>query len=87
MTVEQENTAATIKRLQGCISDLISVLALPALWTGNEPAQIINTLLDGLVGMLRLDFAYGKLSGEEQAAGAGGRSREFSIFHFPFTEG
>jgi PAS domain S-box-containing protein len=63
MIVEQENTAVTIKRLQGCISDLISVLALPALWTGNEPAQIINTLLDGLVSMLRLDFAYGKLSG------------------------
>lgn len=61
-TVKQENTADTIKRLQGCISDLTSVLALPALWTGNEPSQIINTLLDGLVGMLRLDFAYGRLS-------------------------
>jgi PAS domain S-box-containing protein len=59
--VEQENTAETIKRLQGCISDLISVLALPALWTGNEPSQIINTLLDGLVGMLRLDFAYARI--------------------------
>jgi PAS domain S-box-containing protein len=61
-TVKQENTADTIKRLQGCISDLTSVLALPALWTGNEPSQIIDTLLDGLVGMLRLDFAYGRLS-------------------------
>jgi PAS domain S-box-containing protein len=60
--VKQENAADTIKRLQGCISDLTSVLALPALWTGNEPSQIINTLLDGLVGMLRLDFAYGRLS-------------------------
>jgi PAS domain S-box-containing protein len=60
--VKQENTADTIKRLQGCISDLTSVLALPVLWTGNEPSQIINTLLDGLVGMLRLDFAYCRLS-------------------------
>lgn len=60
--VEHENTADTIKRLQSCINDLISVLALPVLWTGNEPSQIINTLLDGLVGMLRLDFAYGRFS-------------------------
>jgi PAS domain S-box-containing protein len=60
--VEQKNTADTIKRLQSCISDLISVLSFPALWTGNEPSQIINTLLDGLVGMLRLDFAYARLS-------------------------
>jgi PAS domain S-box-containing protein len=59
--VEKQNTAETIKQLQGCISDLTSVLALPALWTGNEPSQIITTLLDGVVGMLRLDFAYARL--------------------------
>lgn len=59
--VDQENTTDTIKSLQGCISDLISVVALPALWTGNEPTQIISTLLDGLADMLRLDFAYGRL--------------------------
>jgi hypothetical protein len=59
--VETQNTAETIKQLQGCISDLTSVLALPALWTGNEPSQIINTLLDGIFGMLRLDFAYARI--------------------------
>jgi PAS domain S-box-containing protein len=59
--VEKQNTAETIKQLQSCISDLTSVLALPALWTGNEPSQIISTLLDGVVGMLRLDFAYARL--------------------------
>src|SRR5258706_11944926 len=47
--------------LQGCINDLISVQALPAMWTGQEPAQIISTLLDVLIGMLRLDFAYARL--------------------------
>jgi formate hydrogenlyase transcriptional activator len=39
-------------------NDLISVLALPAMWAGREPAQIVRTLLDVLVGMLHLDFAY-----------------------------
>jgi len=31
------------------------------MWTGQEPAQIISTLLDVLIGMLRLDFAYARL--------------------------
>lgn len=55
-----EQTADEIRRLQGCINDLISVLALPAMWSGQESAQIISTLLDVVVGMLRLDFAYAR---------------------------
>ena len=57
-----EPTADEMKRLQGCINDLISVLALPAIWSGHESSQIVNTLLDVLLGMLRLDFAYARLS-------------------------
>ena len=60
--VEMEPTADEIKRLQGCINDLISVLALPAIWSGHESSQIVSTLLDVLLGMLRLDFAYARLS-------------------------
>ena len=56
------DTANEIKRLQGCINDLISLLALPAMWTGQDPAQVVSTLLDVLVGMLRLDFAYVRLN-------------------------
>src|SRR5262245_7404625 len=55
--VEMERPAIAIKRLKACINDLISVLALPAIWSGNEPSQILGTLLDVLLGMLRLDFA------------------------------
>jgi PAS domain S-box-containing protein len=62
MEVEMEQTAVEIKRLKACINDLISVLALPAIWSGNEPSQIVGTLLDVLLGMLRLDFAYARLS-------------------------
>ena len=60
--MEMQQTADGIRRLQGCINDLISVLALPATWSGQEPAQIVNTLLDVLVGILRLDFAYVRLN-------------------------
>jgi PAS domain S-box-containing protein len=34
------------------------VLALPAIWTGGEASLIATTLLESLVGMLRLDLAY-----------------------------
>src|SRR6266446_6155791 len=62
MEVEMEQTAVEIKRLKACINDLVSVLALPAIWSGTEPSQIIGTLLDVLLGILRLDFAYARLS-------------------------
>jgi PAS domain S-box-containing protein len=50
------------KRLQRCINDLISVLALPALWAGSEPSHLVGTLLDVLLAMLRLDLAYARVS-------------------------
>jgi len=62
LEVEMENTGDEIKRLQSCINDLISVLALPAIWSGSESSQIVGTLLDVLLAMLRLDFAYARLS-------------------------
>jgi hypothetical protein len=61
-------TTAEIKRLQSCINDLISVLALPAIWTGRESSHIAGTLLDVLVTMLRLDFAYARLSATESGS-------------------
>jgi PAS domain S-box-containing protein len=66
--MEMEHTADEIKNLKACINDLISVLALPAIWTGREPSQILSTLLDVLLGMLRLDFAYARVSNSIGAA-------------------
>jgi PAS domain S-box-containing protein len=53
--------AEEIKRLQHCINDLVSLFALPATWSGAEPAQIVHTLLDALLRMLQLDFVYAGL--------------------------
>src|SRR5437879_543765 len=55
-------STAEINRLQSCINDLISVLALPAIWSGSKSSQILSTLLDVLLTMLRLDFAYARLN-------------------------
>ncbi len=57
-----EKTADEVKRLQSCINDLISVLALAAIWSGNESGQMVGTLLDALLGILRLDFACVRLN-------------------------
>jgi PAS domain S-box-containing protein len=57
-----EHPSEEIKRLQRCINDLIGLLALPAAWSGGgDPSQIVRTLLDALLGMLRLDFVYMRL--------------------------
>ena len=53
--------AEEIKRLQRCINDLVSLLALPAMWSGGDPSQIIHTLLDALLRMLQLDLVYVRL--------------------------
>ena len=56
-----QSPAGEIKHLQRCINDLVSVLALPAMWSGGHPAQIVQTLLDALLTMLRLDLVYVRL--------------------------
>ncbi|HKN31718.1 MAG TPA: PAS domain-containing protein [Terriglobales bacterium] len=56
-----EDPAQDIKRLQRCINDLISLLALPAMWSSDQPSQIVHILLDALLRMLSLDFTYARL--------------------------
>lgn len=68
MDVQLDQSTEEIKRLQHCINDLVSVLALPANWSGAEPSQIVHTLLDVLPGMLRLDFVFVRVN--DPAGGA-----------------
>jgi PAS domain S-box-containing protein len=59
-----ETSSATndLQRLQSCVNDLISVQALAVMWRGQKPERIVATLLEVLVRMLRLDFAYSKIA-------------------------
>ena len=41
-----KQTTDEIRRLQGCINDLMSVLAIPAMWRGPESAQLSLFVLD-----------------------------------------
>jgi len=53
-----DQAANEIKRLNACINNLISVQALPAIWSGGQPSRIVSALLDMLPQMLGLDFAH-----------------------------
>jgi PAS domain S-box-containing protein len=61
MEAKVEEAAIEIKRLKACINNLISVQALPAIWSGGQPSQIVSALLDILLEMLSLDFTYARL--------------------------
>jgi PAS domain S-box-containing protein len=67
MTDSAEERIDEVRQLRGCINDLVSLLALPAMWSDRKPPQIIETLLDALVGILRLDFIYVRLNDEAAA--------------------
>lgn len=68
MELQLEHPAEEIKRLQRCLNDLVSVLALPAIWSGGGPSRIARTLIDVLRSMLRLDLVYVRLN--DAAGGA-----------------
>jgi hypothetical protein len=63
MKVERGQPIDDIKRLQRCINDLVGIVALPALWSGAEPSQIVRSLLDVLPGMLHLELLYVRVQG------------------------
>jgi PAS domain S-box-containing protein len=60
--VEIESRTDEIRTLKACLNNLVSALALPAIWSGHEPSRIGNTLLEALLDLLRLDFAYLRLN-------------------------
>jgi PAS domain-containing protein len=59
------SAAEDAARLRRCLNDLVSLIALPALWTGGEPPRIVDTLLDALVGMLDAAFVFARLNDAE----------------------
>jgi len=62
--MELSTPSEDLKRLQRCMSDLISVLALPAVWSGQGPRQIVTTFHEALMAMLNLDLLYMRVTYE-----------------------
>ena len=61
MDLQLKASPEEINRLQRCIDDLVALLALPAVWGGREPAQIVEIILEELLRMLRLDLIYARV--------------------------
>ena len=60
--VETDYTTREISSLRRCMNDLVSILALPAIWAGHDSSRVATTLLDVLVRVLDLDFGYVRAS-------------------------
>jgi PAS domain S-box-containing protein len=52
------DSAEELKYLRRGMSDLVSVLALPAVWSGQEPREIVTSFHDVLMAILNLDLLY-----------------------------
>lgn len=52
MDAPRESSIEAVTRLRDGLNDLVSVMALSALWTDGEPPQAVSTLLNALPGML-----------------------------------
>jgi PAS domain S-box-containing protein len=63
-----EPPADEVARLRRCLNDLVSITALPALWSEGEPREIVGSLLDALREMLGLTFVFARLSDPEDGA-------------------
>jgi signal transduction histidine kinase len=59
------NGSDDIVELRRCIRDLVSLTALPAMWTGKGEQEIAEGLADVLLGMFRLDLAYCRIYGAD----------------------
>jgi hypothetical protein len=53
--------ALEIRRLQDCINGLLSLIAAPALWSGEATGWVMRAMLEMLARMLDLDLAYARL--------------------------
>ena len=62
MAAKRENSPEEVRHLRRCINDLVSILALPAIWSGGGPSRVLENLLDALESILNLDFIYARLS-------------------------
>jgi formate hydrogenlyase transcriptional activator len=70
VAVEAGPGTSDVTWLRRCVNDLAGILALPAMWTGHESSGVATALLDVLVRMLGLDFAYIRVAAADDGSPA-----------------
>src|SRR5205823_5734603 len=76
--------ADDIQLLEACVSDLIRLVALPALWGTTRPEVISDNLCSVLTGMLRLEFVHVDIEPRDVDPGL---FRKLRIASFPIPSG
>ena len=61
MALHLKDSNREIERLERCVNDLVSILALHASWIDRTSSEIVQLLLDAILRLLPLDFAYARL--------------------------
>jgi formate hydrogenlyase transcriptional activator len=56
------NDGDEVAQLRSCINHLVGVVSLRAVWRSYNTHQVCDSLLDALVHMLKLEFAYARLN-------------------------
>ena len=67
MDAPREYSSDDITRLGTGLNDLGSILALPGVWAGAEPSQIVSTLVDTLLEILHLSVVEDPCAFREEA--------------------
>jgi signal transduction histidine kinase/ActR/RegA family two-component response regulator len=57
-----DSREAELRSLRACVRDLTALSALPLVWVEYETADVVGGFLDTLVGSLRLDLAYARIT-------------------------
>jgi signal transduction histidine kinase len=52
--------SAEVELLRRQVRDMAALLALPAMWRSAEPVQVVSSLAEVVVGLLRVDVAYAR---------------------------
>ena len=68
MDVPRESFNPELTRLRDCLNDLASIMAVPTSPSSGEPADIVSALLDVVLGVFGLGFAYARFRGSEGGA-------------------
>lgn len=61
-TAVADNNQREVTRLRAQLRDIVAVTALPAVWVGADSETIATSFVESLVSLLRLDFAYLRLT-------------------------
>jgi signal transduction histidine kinase/ActR/RegA family two-component response regulator len=54
----ESDSSASRADLQACLRDLVTLVALPSLWTGRESSDVVRVFLDAAGEVLRADYLY-----------------------------